>query len=126
MKNKKIISILLVIILSGSAVTAWWLWGRQKPLSAGLIQANGRIEGDHYTVASKVAGRIIRLLEREGDTVSIGQTLLKLDDVQIRARVGQAKAAVAVSKAQLRAVRTDLSTLKKTVPLEIATATASK
>ena len=122
MKNRKTIIIVLVIVLVGSAVTAWWLWGRQEPLSTGLIQANGRIEGDHYTVASKVAGRIVRLLEHEGALVSMGQTLLKLDDVQIRARVGQAQAAVEASKAQLKAAQTDLVMLKKAVPLEIDSA----
>jgi len=123
-QTQRTIGILLAIVLAGSAVTAWWLWGRQKPLPEGLIQANGRIEGDHYTVASKVAGRIVRLLAHEGDSVRMGQTLLKLDDVQIRARVEQARAAVEASKAQLKAARTDLTTLKKTVPLEIDTATS--
>jgi len=121
-QTQRTIGILLVIVLAGSAVTAWWFWGRQKPLPEGLIQANGRIEGDHYTVASKVAGRIVRLLAHEGDSVKMGQTLLNLDDVQIRARVEQARAAVEASKAQLRAARTDLATLKKAVPLKIDTA----
>jgi HlyD family secretion protein len=121
-QTQRTIGILLTILLAGSVVTAWWLWGRQKPLPEGLIQANGRIEGDHYTVASKVAGRIVKLLAREGDSVKRGQTLLNLDDVQIRARVEQARAAAEASEAQLKAERTDLTTLKKTVPLKIDTA----
>ena len=121
-QSQRIIGILLVIILSGSAVVAWWVWGRQVPLPEGLIQANGRIEGDHYTVASKMAGRIVQLLAREGDSVKKGQTLLKLDDVQIRAKVEQARAAVKSAEAQLKAARIDLVTLKKTVPLKIDTA----
>jgi len=123
-QTQRTIGILLAIVLAGSAVTAWWFWGRQKPLPEGLIQANGRIEGDHYTVASKVAGRIVRLLAHEGDWVRTGQTLIKLDDVQIRARVEQARAAAKASDAQLKAARVDLSTLKKTVPLKIDTAKA--
>jgi len=121
-QTQRTIGILLAIVLAGSAVTA--CWGRQKPLPEGLIQANGRIEGDHYTVASKVAGRIVRLLAHEGDWVKTGQTLIKLDDVQIRARVEQARAAAKASDAQLKAARTDLATLKKTVPLKIDTAKA--
>ena len=123
-QTRTTIAIILVLALTGSAVTAWWLWGRQEPLSAGLIQVNGRIEGDHYTVASKVAGRIVKLMAREGDSVKRGQTLLNLDDVQIRARVEQARAAAEASNAQLKAARTDLATLKKTVPLKIDTATS--
>jgi len=121
-QTQRTIGILLAIVSAGSAVTAWWLWGRQKPLPEGLIQANGRIEGDHYTVASKVAGRVVRLLAHEGDWVKRGQILLNLDDVQVRARVEQARAAVETLEAQLKAARTDLATLKKTVPLEIDTA----
>jgi len=116
------VGVLLVILLAGTAVFAWWFWGRQKPLPEGLIQANGRIEGDHYTVASKVAGRIVRLMAHEGDWVEKCQVLLTLDDVQIRARVEQAQAAVEVLEAQLKAAQTDLATLKKTVPLKIDTA----
>ena len=123
-QTQRTIGILLAIVLAGSAVTAWWLWGRQEPLPEGLVQANGRIEGDHYTVASKVAGRIVRLLAHEGDWVKRGQILLKLDDVQIRAKVEQAKAAVKASEALLKAARIDLVTLKKTVPLKIDTATS--
>jgi HlyD family secretion protein len=123
-QTQRTIGILLAIVLAGSAVTAWWLWGRQEPLPEGLVQANGRIEGDHYTVASKVGGRIVQLLTREGDWVKRGQILLKLDDVQIRAKVEQAKAAVKASEALLKAARIDLVTLKKTVPLKIDTATS--
>lgn len=123
-KMQRNLAILLVIVLAGSAVTAWWFWGRQKPLPEGLIQANGRIEGDHYTVASKVSGKIITLLAREGDEVIKGQVLLELDDDQIRAKVEQAQATVKAFNAQLKAARTDLSTLKESVPLEIATAGA--
>ena len=116
--------ILLVIVLAGSAIVAWWIWGRQEPLPDGLILTNGRIEGDHYTVACKVAGRIVQLLAREGDPVKKDQVLLRLEDVQVKARVQQAQAAVNSSKAQLAATRIDLSTLKKTVPLKITSAKA--
>jgi HlyD family secretion protein len=114
-----------VIVLAGLAIAAWWIWGRQEPLPDGLILTNGRIEGDHYTVAYKVASRIVQLLAREGDPVKKDQVLLRLDDVQVKARVQQAQAAVNSSKAQLAATRIDLSTLKKTVPLKIASARAA-
>ncbi len=122
MKKQRVLSLLLVIIIAGSAVTIWWLWGRQEPLPEGLIQANGRIEGDHYTVASKVAGRITQLLAHEGDSVKKGQILLTLDDGQISARLEQAQAAVKVAEAQLLAARNDLAVLKNAVPLKIDTA----
>jgi HlyD family secretion protein len=61
----------------------------------GLIQANGRIEGDQVTVASKFAGRVARLAVREGATVRRGDLIAVLDDAQASARVDQTHAGVA-------------------------------
>ncbi len=94
-------------------------------LPDGLIQANGRIEGDHVTVASKFPGRIQQLQVREGDTVQAGQVLLRLDDTQTRARVEQAKRAFEALEAQVQAAHTSLAVLNLEVPLAIEAADAA-
>ena len=96
----------------------------QAPLPEGLIQANGRIEGDHITVSSKFSGRIQSLPVQEGDVVKSGQTLIVLEDTQVRTRVTQAEKAVATLNARVEALRLDLDVLRKEVPLAIATAEA--
>lgn len=101
---KLLIAILAVITLV-VAVAAWWLWLRQPPLPEGLIQANGRIEGDHYAVAGKIPGKVAELLAREGDLVTQGQVLLRLDDKQIRARVEQARQGLVAIKSQVTAAQ---------------------
>ncbi len=116
--------LLSVALLVLAAIAAWWLWLRPAPLPAGLIQANGRIEGDHYTVAGKVPGKISSLLAREGDAVEQGQILARLDDAEVRAKVEQAKAAVQAMEAQRDAARTALATLKAQIPLQVDTARA--
>jgi len=93
-------------------------------LPEGLIQANGRMEGDHVIVASKFAGRIAKLNVREGDTVAGGQVLVVLEDSQASARVSQARAAVAVLEAQVQAGKTALAVVRKEVPLAIDSAQA--
>jgi HlyD family secretion protein len=50
--------------------------------------------------------------------------MVKLDDAQTRAKVDQAKSAVDIIKAQLKATQTALSVFKKNVPLKIDTAKA--
>ncbi|MGR8997987.1 MAG: HlyD family secretion protein [Gammaproteobacteria bacterium] len=124
-KNTKVRTfIALFIAVFLILLTAWWLLWREPPFPEGLVQANGRIEGDHYTVSSKWPGRVIELLTREGDLVKKGQVMVKLDDAQILAKVNQAKSAVNVIKAQLKAAQTSLSVFKKNVPLKIDTAKA--
>jgi HlyD family secretion protein len=93
-------------------------------LPEGLIQVNGRIEGDHVTVASKFPGRIEGMLAREGDDVTAGQVLVRLDDAQIAARVEQARSAVAVVDAQIGAAHAELEMLNLEVPLAIELAEA--
>ncbi len=95
-----------------------------RDLPDGLIQANGRIEGDHVTVASKFAGRIQELRAREGDTVHTGQVLIRLDDAQTRARVEQARRGFESLEAQVQAAHTSLAVLNLQVPLAIETAQA--
>ena len=123
-RTKTIIITLLMIILGVAALAGWWFYGRQLPLRDGLIQANGRIEGDHYIVAGKTPGRIMKLAAREGDFVKKGQIMVQLDDVQVSARVTQAKAGVGGSKARFSVVQKKLEILKKAVPLRIDTAKA--
>ncbi|NOS90230.1 MAG: HlyD family efflux transporter periplasmic adaptor subunit [Methylococcaceae bacterium] len=106
------------------AFALWWFVWRQPPFPEGLVQANGRFEGDHYTVSGKWPGRVLELRVHEGDSVKLGQVMVTLDDVQIRTKVQQAQAAVAVADAQLRAAQTSLGVFTKNVPLKIATAKA--
>jgi membrane fusion protein YbhG len=48
-----------------------WVW--EGGLPDGLIQSNGRIEGDHMTIAGTFPGRVQELLAREGTTAQAGQ-----------------------------------------------------
>ena len=126
MKNRtKIIIITLLVIIVGTVTLAsWWFFGRVVPLPDGLIQANGRIEGDHYIVAGKAPGQIMKLGAREGDSVKKGQIMAQMDDNQVSARVAQAKAGVEASKARFSAAQKKLEILRKAVPLKIDTAKA--
>ncbi len=84
---------LLLLFLGLAAFLGVRFWKERTAWPEGLIQANGRIEGDVISVATKFTGRTEKLFVREGDTVSVGQVMVQLDDVQIRAQVKQTKQA---------------------------------
>lgn len=112
-----LVAALLTLAVVGSYVFYHWLL--PDPFPEGLLQVNGRIEGDHVIVASKFPGRVLELLAREGDKVTKGQIILRLEDDQTKAKVNQAKEAVAALDAQVRAAKTTLGVLRKDVPLDI-------
>ena len=100
---KKIAVLSAVVVLAIAIFSTWWIFLRTIPLPDGLIQANGRIEGDHYTVAGKIPEKIVELKAREGDSVDKGQVLARLDDSQINAKVVQAEKGVIAADAQCSA-----------------------
>jgi len=122
--QKQLGIVALAIVFIGGAYLAFDRWIVNDGLPEGLIQANGRIEGDHVTVASKFPGRIEELLVREGATVTVGQVLIRLDDSQVAARVQQAKHAAEAAEAQAEAAHTQLAVLNLEVPLSIEAADA--
>jgi len=124
MSRKTLLIVALVLIVVAAGIYTVQRFVVSHGLPDGLIQANGRIEGDHITIASKFAGRVQELLAREGDTVHAGQALVRLDDVQIRTRVEQARRGFEAFESQVQTAHTSLAVLNLEVPLAIETADA--
>jgi HlyD family secretion protein len=119
------------VVVAAAVLVAAGVYGTYRYVSMsgafpeGLIQANGRIEGDTISVASKFPGRIKSVLVREGDQVEKGQVVARMDDDQVQAKVVQAHQALNAAESQLAAARSALDTSRKEVPLSIAAATAA-
>jgi HlyD family secretion protein len=103
--RRRILPILILLLLAGGGFVVWRLLVPRTRTPDNVIALSGRIEGDDSAVSPKTAGRIIEIRYREGDTVKAGDIIALLDDEQVRARVEQAQAAVAVASARLNAAR---------------------
>jgi len=101
----------LVAGLAGFAV--WRLVLAPPAVPPGVIAVSGRIEGDNSAVAAKTSGRIREITVREGDPVEAGQVIAELDDEQIRAREGQASAAVRQAEARVRLAQHQITVLNE-------------
>ena len=77
----------IAVLLAGGGLLGWRLAAASSRTGDGLIPLSGRIEADDSAIAPKTSGRIIEILVREGDTVQAGDTIARLDDQQLRARV---------------------------------------
>lgn len=113
-----VVPILLVLAVGGGYLALQW-WKERTIFPEGLIQANGRIEGDLISVSTKFMGRVQTLLVREGDTVKRGQVMVQLDDIQIHAQVEQSRQAWKALEAEVQGTHTDLAVLNLQVPLAI-------
>lgn len=99
MNKSKLVWAGLGLALAGAVAYGVWQ-SRDRGLPDGLIQANGRLEGDSVLVAAKYPGRLAEVRVREGDVVSSGQLLARLSSDELSARLAAARAALAAAQAQ--------------------------
>ena len=82
---------ILVAILAGSGYYAWVKFGGNR-LPAGIASGNGRIEAVEIDISTKIPGRVREILANEGDFVTAGQVLARMDTSQLEAQRRQAEA----------------------------------
>ncbi|MFN8470845.1 MAG: efflux RND transporter periplasmic adaptor subunit [Anaerolineae bacterium] len=69
-------------------------------------QLSGNIEARTVSVAAEMGGRVAEVLVGEGDKVSVGQPIVRLDSDLLNARIEEARAGIAVAQARLAQAKT--------------------
>jgi HlyD family secretion protein len=113
-RRRSAIAIAVVAIAVAAIGGGFYGWQRaQNQLPAGISWSNGRIEADELDIDTKFAGRVAELLVGEGDTVTAGQIVARMDvrDLEAslkrsEAQVMQAQKAVDEARAALEQQRT--------------------
>nr|WP_286306123.1 efflux RND transporter periplasmic adaptor subunit [Methylophaga marina] len=85
---------LLVTAAAVVVVLAWWGWTKlaDSGPGEGFVSGNGRIEATEIDIATKLPGRIEDILVREGDFVSAGQPLARMQLETMEAQLDEALA----------------------------------
>jgi len=84
----------------------------------------GRAEAKEADLNSKIPGRVLALLVKEGDRVEKGQVLARIDNRDIVAQANQAKAAIKALEAQILHASTATSLQDQTAQATVDTAQA--
>jgi HlyD family secretion protein len=97
-----IIAIMVIVF-----VLAWkYIEGRR---GRGIASANGRIEATEVNIAAKYAGRIAKEFVDEGDYVTKGEVVAKMDTEVLQAQLREAKAKVQEVQSTITAKRSKLA-----------------
>jgi len=89
-KYKRAVFIGLFVI---ACVIGYFFWSsRQNPIPEGLATGNGRMEATEINIATKLGGRIEKILVNEGDFVTQGQELAVMQTDVLEAQFFEAKA----------------------------------
>ena len=92
------------IVLAGAALFIWQ--SLPKGLPDGFSSGNGRIEATEIDIATKIAGRVEAIMVDEGDFVSAGQILAKLDTGVLEAQLREAQARLRQARNAIETART--------------------
>jgi HlyD family secretion protein len=91
------------VTVIGIGVGVWYAFFRPQPKD--FIPFSGRIEGYETDVSTKGTGRVETITVREGDTVTKGQLLVRLDDVEVQSELAAANSQVEAAKQREAAAR---------------------
>ena len=93
-------AVLVLLIALSVAVT----WGglHRGGVTSKPVSVTGTIEATQVDVSVKITGRIVERLVKEGDRVTRGQVLVRLDDSELAADVKRLEAALRAAQATLR------------------------
>lgn len=80
------------VIVVGAFAYIWWKWSQPPELPSGFAKSNGRIEAVEINIATKTAGRLVDVQAYEGDFVTAGQPLARMDTEVLEAQLREAEA----------------------------------
>jgi len=100
----------LILTLAGVAALGAILWGAIVWYrgSTRVTTDDAYVEGTIAPVSAKVTGHVVDLQVRDNQAVKRGDLLLRVDPRDFEARLAQARAAVAVAEANVRAARSEV------------------
>lgn len=102
----------LWLFLLGVLVAGGW-YGLQRlasdELPPGIASGNGRIEAVAIDVSARTGGRIREILVREGEMVTAGQTVARMDTQQLEAQLREARAQLQRGRIAREAAESDVA-----------------
>lgn len=96
----RVTRLIIPALLAGGGV-GYWLWAGWQAVHPAPVVLSGTIECDDIALGTKVGGHVVEVLADEGDWVTAGQVLVRLDRAQLEAERAQAEALLAESRARL-------------------------
>ncbi|MGH7830842.1 MAG: HlyD family secretion protein, partial [Candidatus Binatia bacterium] len=89
-------AVAIAALLAGAGYGLWRLTG-----SGGEFVVSGTIEADDIHVGSKVGGRVLKVVAREGQSVKAGDILVLLEPDELNASLAEAQASLRQAEAKL-------------------------
>ena len=115
-KRTRLALLIAVLALAVAGGVVWWRQ-TQVALPVGLAAGNGRIEADEIDIATKFPGRVAEILADEGDLVTAGQVIARMDVRDLQASLAKSEAQIKQAEKAVVAGQADLDQQRSQVIL---------
>jgi len=87
-----ILAAAVVVIGGGAAGYMAWRQYEASQLPAGIVSVNGRVEATQVDISTKIPGRVVEIVPHEGDMVSPGEVVARIDTSETEPQLHEAQA----------------------------------
>lgn len=115
--NKKKAMVAGVVAVAAVVAAFAWQYLQEPMLPEGIASGNGRLEATAVDITTKYPGRLAEVSVKEGDDVTAGQVLARLDVRELEAELHQAQAQVTQAQKQRAAAAAVISQRQSEVTL---------
>jgi HlyD family secretion protein len=102
--RRTLVVVVLIAVAALAGRVAWLNLARNQGPPPGFAMSNGRTEATEVIVATKLAGRLAEVRADEGDEVTAGEVLARMDTRELEAALAQAQAEQRRAEEHLRYV----------------------
>jgi HlyD family secretion protein len=108
--NRYVLAAVAVVVLAGGGAGGYVAWKQYEAsqLPTGIVSVNGRVEATQVDISTKIAGRVIEIVPHEGDLVSPGEVVARIDTSETLAQFHQAQASAELARKTLTTREADV------------------
>jgi HlyD family secretion protein len=101
--QRSLIIVVAAVVLVGGGAGGYYAWRQYEAsqLPAGIVSVNGRVEATQVDISTKIPGRVIEIVPHEGDLVSPGEVVARIDTSETSAQLHQAQASAELARRTL-------------------------
>jgi HlyD family secretion protein len=115
-RGRRIAIAAAAVILTALGAAYWWTH-RAPGIPAGIAWSNGRIEADEIDIETKFAGRIAEVFADDGDKVTAGQMVARIDTRDLEASMERDQSTALEAERTLDEVHADIAQQQTAVGL---------
>jgi len=104
-----VLAVVVVAVGGGAAGYVAWKQYEASQLPPGIVSTNGRVEATQVDISTKIPGRVTAIVPHEGDMVSPGEVVARIDTSETGPQLDQAKAAADLARQTVATRQADVA-----------------